>query len=208
MLLSRLWRRTTPFCFADLDDLGPTHDGILTLTEPSPAGVDAFLLACSRADCRGDAVCQFNATRFRAEILRTPRGHEHLLDHERKRLHAYRFWMHVNDPANGFVGFGGSINLRIGGGPAMARYVGHVGYGVFPPCRGQRLAERATRLLYPLARHHGLTELSITCDPDNKPSRRTIERLGGELMEIVDVPRNHPLHTTGEIRKCRYRVPI
>ena len=207
MLLGRLFRRP-PFAFADLEARGPTSDRDLTLHEPSPLRADAFLLAAAHRDSRTDPTCQVSPARLREGLARWPRGREQLIDAEGQRVWAYRFWMYLDPPGEPLLrGYAGTINLRLGGGEAMARYVGHVGYAVFPPCRGRHLAERSTRLLLPLARHHGLAEISITCDPDNAASRRTIERLGGRLIETVDVPMGHPLRDVGEVRKSVYHVP-
>jgi tagatose 1,6-diphosphate aldolase len=87
-------------------------------------------------------------------------------------------------------------------------YYGHIGYNVFPPARGRHLAERACRLVLPLARAYGMRELWITCNPENVASRRTCERLGATLMEVVDLPEGFPLYQRGERQKCRYRLDI
>jgi tagatose 1,6-diphosphate aldolase len=60
----------------------------------------------------------------------------------------------------------------------------------------------------PLARRHGFRELWITCNPDNVASRRTCERLGAELIDIVDVPRDNAVYGPGSERKCRYRLAL
>jgi tagatose 1,6-diphosphate aldolase len=60
----------------------------------------------------------------------------------------------------------------------------------------------------PLARRHGFHELWITCNPDNWPSRRTCERLGAELIDIVDVPRESDVFAPGSERKCRYLLAL
>jgi tagatose 1,6-diphosphate aldolase len=60
----------------------------------------------------------------------------------------------------------------------------------------------------PLARRHGINPLWITCNPDNHASRRTCERLGATLVEIVPVPVGHTLYQRGEREKCRYRVDL
>ena len=59
--------------------------------------------------------------------------------------------------------------------------------------------------LKPIALRHGFTELWITCDPDNWPSRRTCERIGAELIEIIDLPEDLDMYLDGERQKCRYR---
>ena len=64
------------------------------------------------------------------------------------------------------------------------------------------------RLIIPLMRQHGFTEIWITCNPDDHPSRRTCERLGAELIEIVDLPSDHEMYKSGDRRKCRYRLSV
>jgi predicted acetyltransferase len=102
----------------------------------------------------------------------------------------------------------GSISLRIGSADELVLYFGHIGYGVEPAYRGHHYAERACRLLLPLAHSHGLDTLWITCNPENVPSRRTCERLGAVLVEIVNVPRRCDLYRQGERKKCRYRLDL
>jgi len=102
----------------------------------------------------------------------------------------------------------GRINLRLGSGPHIERYAGHVGYFVEPAYRGHGCASRALRLLVRIARGLGIDPLWITCDPDNIPSRRTCERAGAELIEIVDVPEDCIIYQNGQRRKCRYRLKL
>ena len=103
----------------------------------------------------------------------------------------------------------GGIRLRVGNDTEYLRlYCGHIGYNVHPDQRGRHFAERSVRLLLPLARHHGVHELWITCGPDNVGSRRTCERLGMELVEIVPVPQHLEMFHRGEREKCRYRLRL
>ncbi len=102
----------------------------------------------------------------------------------------------------------GHISFRAGTTSDIELYVGHVGYGVEPAHRGRHFAERATRLLLPLMRAHGFGCVWITCNPDNAPSRRTCERLGAELIEIVPLPADHLMYLRGERAKCRYRLAL
>ena len=44
-----------------------------------------------------------------------------------------------------------------------------------------------------LAKRHGLGYVIITCRPDNLPSRRTCERLGGKLLEITELPEDNDM---------------
>ena len=102
----------------------------------------------------------------------------------------------------------GEIEVRIGNTEHMRLYGGHVAYGVRPEFRGRHFAGRAPRLVMPLARRHELTELWITCNPENIGSRRTCEFAGAELIEIVDLPPHVDMYREGERRKCRYRLDL
>lgn len=113
---------------------------------------------------------------------------------------AYRFDMTV---AGEVVGH---IALRLGAAPAMVNFGGQLGFDVEPAHRGHRYAARSCRLLLPLARAHGMTELWITCNPDNRASRRSCELAGAELVGIVDLPSDSDMYLEGERQKCRYRL--
>lgn len=99
----------------------------------------------------------------------------------------------------------GRISLRIGDTQSIRLYAGHVGYSIHEVFRGRKYAGKAARLLRSLALRHGLTELWITTNPENTPSRRTCEWLGATYVETVDVPPDHEIAKLGESRKCRYR---
>jgi tagatose 1,6-diphosphate aldolase len=100
----------------------------------------------------------------------------------------------------------GTIDLRIGNTTDVVVYAGHIGYRVHEHFRGHRYAARASKLVLPLAKQHGIRELWITCDPDNEPSRRTCEILGAELVSTVAVPKSHPYYLSGSRAKCRFRI--
>lgn len=102
----------------------------------------------------------------------------------------------------------GRIELRVGNTHSILMYAGHIGYEVWPGYRGHHYAARACRLLFPLAKSHGLNPLWITCNPDNWASRRTCELAGGRLVEIVDLPEGIDMYGKGERRKCRYRIDL
>jgi len=102
----------------------------------------------------------------------------------------------------------GGINLRIGFSPHIERYAGHVGYAVHLQHRGHSYAVRALRLLLPLASRLQINPLWITCDPENKASRRTLELVGAHFVEEVAVPADCVIFRSGKTRKCRYRLSV
>lgn len=97
----------------------------------------------------------------------------------------------------------GRCDIRIGNNEATY-YGGNIGYEVFPAFRGSRFAEKACRLLKQVAAAHGMTNLYITCNPDNFPSRRTCENLGAHLTCIAAVPPGSELYELGDRQKCVY----
>lgn len=98
----------------------------------------------------------------------------------------------------------GRIYLRMVNSTYVHLYAGHIGYWISPAFRGRRFAGRACELIRPVAHHHGFSTLWITCNPDNWASRRTCERIGATLVEIIDVDPKTPIYRDGERQKCRY----
>ena len=117
------------------------------------------------------------------------------------RVPAYLFRLQTD--AGQHAGF---LRLRVGWNDDIIRYAGQIGYAVEPAFRGRRYAERACRLILPLARRHRLDQLWITCQPDNVASRRTLERLGAEYVGILDVPVGYPLDPELERKKACFRL--
>lgn len=101
----------------------------------------------------------------------------------------------------------GKCDLRIGYSEKLY-YGGNIGYRIEEPYRGNHYAGKACRLLFHLAKRHGMDCLVITCNPDNYPSRKTCEYAGGALREIVDLPEDNDMRLDGETRKCIYEFVI
>lgn len=60
---------------------------------------------------------------------------------------------------------------------------GHIGYDVRPAARRQGHAGAMLAASLPLARRLGIGPALVTCDSDNVPSRRVIEKCGGVLED-------------------------
>ena len=99
----------------------------------------------------------------------------------------------------------GECDLRVGMNDELY-YAGNIGYRIYERYRGHSYAYEACRLLLPLAYHdYHMPEVIITCSPDNTPSRRTLEKLGGELISEEEVPVWHWLYKRGEKVKRIYK---
>lgn len=178
--------------FAFLDPF-PLVDGVLELVRPSVEWIDSFIQSADSDSLTREDVELYLQTHPDGLTPGDPNS---------GRVPAYLFWM-LHRQAARIVG---NITLRVGSTDEIRLYYGNVGYAVGAGFRGHHYAERATRLLYPLCRRHGLRELWITTDPDNRASIRTCERLGAEYLETVEVPSDCPLHALEQRRKRRYRV--
>ena len=178
---------------------GPLVDRDLTLVEPSADLTPSYRQgAVTMESAAVDAVPELSWM-----LDHVPLARQRLDPRRSGCTGVYRFWMRLPDHT-----VAGTISLRLGRSRELERYLGHVGYNVFPFARGRHLAERATRLLLPLARQEGLDPIWITTNPENVASRRTLERLGAAYVGTVVLPREHPLRTFGDTHKRRYRLSI
>jgi predicted acetyltransferase len=193
---------------------GPLIDRDLELVAPDARWVDDVLTSCSHpltqlhapheAQVTRDSLLEFLSNAPLGREMKTTGG---------AKIPQYHFWMRVRDqwwekPQCPPIRIVGGIGLRIGSTETIEMYYGHFGYHVYPAARGHQYAERACRLLVPLARRHGFKSLWITCNPDNIASRLTCERLGAKLIDVVPVPEDNPLYARGEFQKCRYRFDL
>jgi predicted acetyltransferase len=195
---------TMPFQFLDA---GPLIDHELELVGPDARWVDALLRSCQHPLSASDPTATA-MTRSRAlDVVRAAPQGKYRGDPKRGQAPYYYFWMHLREPSPP-IEIAGSVSLRIGDSLDLQQYVGNIGYNVYPPARGRHYAERASRLILTLARAHGMQRLWITCNPENWASRRTCERLGAAMIDIVAVPSDHPLHQRGEREKCRYLLEL
>lgn len=98
----------------------------------------------------------------------------------------------------------GKLRFRLGDATRALRYLGHLGYEVFPEHRGNRYAARSVKLIVPLAARHGIEKLWINCDSRNAASRRTCELAGAVFCDTVAVPPEDVVFKDGIRRLSRY----
>lgn len=101
----------------------------------------------------------------------------------------------------------GKISLRIGRN-FHTWYNGNVGYEIDSQYRGHRYSQKACELLLPVAEFHGMGELLLTCKESNIASRKIIEGLGAELLEIAEVPREYFAWKEGMERQRIYSLRL
>ncbi len=102
-----------------------------------------------------------------------------------------------NPKSRGLSGYQkiGDCELRMGSTESL-RLGGHIGYAIKEKYRGNHMAEKTCRLLFEEAKRLDMPFVWITCGDQNIASRRTCERLGCELQEIVEIDTNE--------KKCIY----
>lgn len=93
-------------------------------------------------------------------------------------------WIVDRDEADGSEEFVGYLALRHELNDFLLEQGGHIGYAVRPSRRREGHASRALAQSLEHARELGLERVLVTCDDDNEPSARTIERNGGVLEDV------------------------
>ncbi len=103
--------------------------------------------------------------------------------------------------------FIGRISMRIGNN-FNSYYNGNIGYEIEEKFRGNNYAFKACKLVLQVAVAHGLNKIILTCDENNIPSYKTIEKLGGELIEITKPPKNYFAYRENMKNQRIYRLYI
>jgi predicted acetyltransferase len=120
-------------------------------------------------------------------------------DPSRDFVPAYHFRILLSDGSDA-----GKINSRVGDTEHVRVCAGHIGFEVLGPFRGHGYSLQACRAIAPFVRSV-YDAVTITFDPDNQASRRTIERLGAGFTDEVAVPLHDPHFKRGSRTRRRYR---
>ncbi len=97
----------------------------------------------------------------------------------------------------------GHINFRVGDTDHVRVCAGHIGFEILAAFRGHSYAFQACRAIAQWVRTI-YEAVTITCDPDNQASRRTVERLGASFIDEAPVPPHDPHYQRGSRTKRRY----
>lgn len=99
----------------------------------------------------------------------------------------------------------GKCDLRVGYSDRLY-YGGHIGYTVNEEYRGNRYAAKACKLLFSLAKKHGMDYVYITCVPENIASKKTCESLNGEFLGIKELPEDNDMRISqGKTHVCVFK---
>lgn len=102
----------------------------------------------------------------------------------------------------------GEIDLRLGYVRNLY-FGGNIGYSVKEDYRGNGYARKACKLVFEIARAHGMRYVMISCREDNTPSRKTLEGLNGVLLETRVPPSYSSLYRLGETSPhCYFRFDL
>lgn len=99
----------------------------------------------------------------------------------------------------------GTCDLRIGYNE-NTYYGGNIGYMVHERFRGHNYAAKATKLLFELARRHNMEYLYITTTPENIPSIKTCEKVGGIFIEKAKLPEHNEMYLEGRREVLIYKI--
>lgn len=101
----------------------------------------------------------------------------------------------------------GKISIRIGHN-YDSYFNGNIGYEINEEFRGNNFAFQAMKLVINVAKYHQMTYLILTCEETNIPSYKSIEKLGGQLVEIEIPPKDYIFYS-GQMEAHRiYRLSI
>lgn len=101
--------------------------------------------------------------------------------------------------------FVGRISMRIGSN-SDSYYNGNIGYEIEENFRGNNFAFKACKLVLQIAKAHGMNEVILTCDENNIPSYKTIEKLNADLIEIAKPPETYFAYRENMKKQRIYRL--
>lgn len=101
----------------------------------------------------------------------------------------------------------GKISLRIGHN-YHSYYNGNIGYEIDEEYRGNHYAYKACRMLLPVAKHHGMDHLFMSCDYDNTASIKTIERMGANMADELVPPSDYIFYYDGMVKQRIYKLNV
>ena len=97
----------------------------------------------------------------------------------------------------------GHINFKVGSTNHIRQCVGHIGYEILPEHRGNSYSYFACTAIRPFVQSF-YNKVILTCDSDNIPSIKIIEKLNGKFLNEITVPKHAPSYRSRFNKKRRY----
>lgn len=101
----------------------------------------------------------------------------------------------------------GKISIRIGHN-YHSYFNGHIGYEIDEKFRGNKYSLYSSQLMIQVAKEHNMSYIYITCSESNLASRKIIELLGANLIEICKVPKNYFGWQENMPPQCIYKLNL
>ena len=101
----------------------------------------------------------------------------------------------------------GKISIRIGHNK-HSYYNGNIGFEINEGYRGNKYSLLAAKLVFPVAKYHGIDYLYISCDESNIASSKIIENLGANLVESVVPPIDYIFYYEGMGTQKIYKLDL
>lgn len=101
----------------------------------------------------------------------------------------------------------GKISIRMGCND-QSYYNGHIGYEIDEAYRGHRYSLESALLVLQVAKFHQMAFIYVTCRETNQSSRKIIELLGGNLLEVATIPTSYFAWHEGIEPHCIYQVNL
>jgi predicted acetyltransferase len=101
----------------------------------------------------------------------------------------------------------GKISIRIGHNK-HSYYNGNIGFEIYEGYRGNKYSLLAAKLVFPVAKYHGMDCLYLSCDESNDASSKIIEMLGSRFVELVIPPKDYIFYYDGMERHKIYKLDL
>lgn len=98
----------------------------------------------------------------------------------------------------------GYINFSVGD-DENTKYEGNLNIKFENQLMDKSYGSNAYALINRLALQHNMSEIIITCDPENYDLRKKCDELGGKLLGILSVPKENKLYKDGHKQRCIYK---
>lgn len=116
----------------------------------------------------------------------------------------YYYYNIIENKTNNNIG---KISIRIGSN-YHSYYNGNIGYEIDSDYRGNNYAYLASKMVLDVARFYNMKKIILTCEENNIASSKTIEKLGGKLIEVAMPKEDYFAYFEGMEKLKIYKLDI